>query len=187
MLHDRGRVGSVRTNGAFTAGFQSSTCGGELALTGAAGARVGCTAGVTGTEAGAACEGCWVCALKTRGKDNGLASTTEPSDVRVQPEVNPQHIAAAMKNPSGRTTPLKQREHDLEMLTGFSGRMVRENKDLGQHGDSMKSLFILRVVRAFPSALPTARRKIRQGFRSRPDEFSSQSLKYQLGVNFDKF
>jgi hypothetical protein len=106
FLHVTGREGSARPNGAFTtAGFHTLTpvC---VARAGAGDEAGEAKLGPDATGAGSAGAGsCWNEGVASEGvdappgapgSDIGLASTTEPSEVRVQPAVTPQHAAAAM-------------------------------------------------------------------------------------------
>jgi hypothetical protein len=98
LRHERGWEGSERMKGGFTFGFQpctavpeslteaEATAGRDFRSTGAGGISCG---------TGAAYVGCGAAAKP--GKVKGFASTTEPSDVRVQPATRQRH-AAAMRN-----------------------------------------------------------------------------------------
>lgn len=100
--HEIGRDGSERAKGGFTSvGFHACT------LAPGGGARLAAGDGAAEATAGSGSGGsCWKDGLvydglgcaggpKPPGSDIGLASTTEPSDVRVQPEDIPPHTIAA--------------------------------------------------------------------------------------------
>jgi hypothetical protein len=102
LWHDKGRDGSVCTKGGFTDGFQRCTSA-EASVCGDAGDEALARVMAGFSAVGSCCAGEAVSFGSGAGlakmRDKGLASSIEPSDVRVQALDSP-HAAAAIESPS---------------------------------------------------------------------------------------